>query len=78
MITMKPVDSALVKAWGYDYPNKILYLQLSKKDEIHLYHDVSVVVAGLFEDAPSKGKFFHQHIKGQFRFTVVGKVPLDG
>ena len=53
-----------VRYWK-DLPEKPLLIQFTKTG-YYTYYDVPIDVFEAFRDAPSKGKFFHNFIKGRY------------
>ena len=41
---------------------------------MYVYYEVPPTLYDQFMDAPSKGKFFHQNIKGKYDYDRLGKV----
>ena len=63
-----PVDSSAVAAWRYDAPTRTLFLRFHT-GTLYAYLHVPAAVAEAFEAAPSKGRFFADHIDPAFRYA---------
>jgi hypothetical protein len=70
MITMKPVESSAMKAWGYDPAQQVLAIQF-RVGKITHYQGVPQDVADAFEAAPSKGQAVGELLRGRYPTTVV-------
>ena len=72
---MQPVNSTAILAAGYDMDNSVMAVQFISNlmdDQTYFFRPVPLSVWEAFLEAPSKGKFFHEHIR-----TNIGN-PLDG
>jgi KTSC domain-containing protein len=72
-ITMTPIESSNIAATGYDADTRTLAVQF-KNGGLYHYHDVPAEIAGGFGEAESRGQFFQNAIRGQFKHT---KIPAD-
>ena len=62
---MIPVDSEAIRA--VDYRGGTLFIQFQSGDTIYSFPGVPYLLfLGLLR-APSKGDFYHQHIRGKYR-----------
>ena len=66
----QPVNSSNIDSVGYDPDKNILQIKF-KSGGIYNYHDVPKRIYTTMIAAPSKGKYFHQEIKGNFKFVKV-------
>ena len=65
---MKPVESSQIKAIGYDAAAKELHVEFNT-GALYSYADVSPSLWNEFDEAESKGSFFHKNIKkGGFEY----------
>lgn len=64
-ITMVPVESGAITAIGYDPQSKSLDVQFQSGDT-HRHEGVTPEQADAFYAAESKGKHYHQNIRGKF------------
>ena len=58
-------DSSQVAEYGYDPDRRLLVIEF-KSGGVYEYRGVPFDVFEGFIDAPSKGKFINQHIKGNY------------
>uniref|UniRef100_A0A6M3KZG1 Putative RNA binding domain protein n=1 Tax=viral metagenome TaxID=1070528 RepID=A0A6M3KZG1_9ZZZZ len=63
-IEMVPVDSSMIKAYGYDRNTGRLRVTFNN-DKTYEYYGIPQLVFKAFEQADSKGSFFHRNIKKQ-------------
>ena len=66
MPEMKPVDSAIIAAIGYNKESQDLYIRFNT-GRIYKYSEVPPELYQQFEEAESQGKFFHQHIRNTYQ-----------
>lgn len=66
----QPVQSSNIDSVGYDSEENILQIKF-KSGGIYNYHNVPKRIYTTLLAAPSKGKFFHQEIKGNFKYVKV-------
>ena len=66
------VESSNIASIGYDYPSQTLEVQFHSGG-IYQYPGVSAATYEAFMDAPSKGKYFHAHIKPHYEHTHMGR-----
>ena len=64
-VTMFSVDSTHITAIGYDDEQQALYIMFGP--HTYLYHGVPTDLWERFKAAESKGRFFREFIKGQYR-----------
>lgn len=64
-ITMVPVESGAITAIGYDLDGKMLDIQF-KSGETHRHEGVPPQEADAMHAAESKGKYYHQNIRGKY------------
>jgi hypothetical protein len=73
---MIPVKSTTLAAVAYDAPGQILHLQFHA-GATYRYCGVPLLIYRALMDAPSKGKQFHQTIRGRFPYTTVSQIHSD-
>ena len=66
------VVSSMITSIGYDPDTCILEVEFKSDGAIWHYHDFPEYLWYEFEAADSKGKFFHQNIRGKFNEVRVG------
>ena len=67
----KNVISSNLKSIGYDEESKVLEIEF-KSGGTYQYYSVPPQIFTNLSSAPSKGKFFHSHIKDVFSFKKIG------
>lgn len=65
-----PVLSTDLSHAKYDLDSGALRIRFHS-GEVYEYHDVPRHVYDVLLAAPSKGKYFHQNIKGKYEFTRI-------
>ena len=70
MTALKPVDSKMMQAWGYDPASRTLAVRFGPGKVYH-YADVPPEVEGHMRDAKSVGIAFALHVRGKFQHTIV-------
>lgn len=65
-IAMTSVESSLIDKIGYDAESKTLAVQMLNSSDTYLYKNVPPSVYDHFLEAPSKGAFFVESIKGKY------------
>ena len=65
-----PVESSNVSSIGYDAASNTLEVAFHN-GSVYQYADVPASVYHAFMEAPSKGRFVHQHLTNQFRYTKI-------
>ena len=66
------VESSMLTSIGYDKVNSILELEFKSNGQVWQYADFPETEWYEFEISPSKGKFFHARILGQYPENRVG------
>lgn len=66
---MVPVQSSAIKAIGYDWPKHTLLVEF-KSGGFYTYKGVSHSLYRELRTAESIGRFYHNHIKGNFPYEV--------
>lgn len=66
-IEMQSVQSSLVDKIGYDATAQTLVVQMHNSIDVYEYHNVPQFVFDQFLAADSKGRFFVENIKGQYK-----------
>lgn len=66
----KPVESSNIESVGYTPTGRTLEVEF-KSGGVYQYDDVPPKVHEEFVEAPSKGRFFAQNIKGHFECRKV-------
>jgi hypothetical protein len=67
------VESAAVAKVGYDEACELLRVEFCGRAIYHYFGVPAVVHQGLL-DAPSKGSYFNQAIRGRFSFCLVSEL----
>ncbi|MCC7206843.1 MAG: KTSC domain-containing protein [Anaerolineae bacterium] len=62
-----PVESTVIEAIGY---SRVLEIHF-ESGRIYQYYDVPDDIFDAMLNAPSKGKFFNQNIRGKFRYREI-------
>lgn len=70
MIAMKEVESAAMKAWGYDPAQQVLAIQFRPGKVTH-YQGVPQDVADAFEASPSKGRAVGELLRNRYPTSAV-------
>ncbi|MDD2240921.1 MAG: KTSC domain-containing protein [Kiritimatiellae bacterium] len=65
-IDMQSVTSSLIDKIGYDAETQTLVVQMNNSLDVYQYQNVSQSVFDKFLAADSKGRYFVDHIKGQY------------
>lgn len=65
---MKPVDSSLLSAVGYDTQTKTLAVQFVNNSDTYYYNEVPEELLQQLLKSDSKGAFYVKNIKGKFKF----------
>ena len=77
-VRLNPVESSWIKAVGYQPEQKVLYVMTkdtgTSLERIYPYFGVDALTQARFLNAPSKGAFYNQHIRGQFKYDGEGRV----
>ena len=74
-IQMQPVESSAILAAGYDQDANVLAVQFVSHlmdGMTYMFRPVPQEVWEAFLEAPSKGKFFHEHIRSNIGPTIDG------
>jgi KTSC domain len=64
------VESSCIKALSFNGTDCILSIRFNS-GSIYEYDGVSLILFDSFLDAPSKGRFFNQHIKENYRYRFI-------
>ena len=67
-IEMIPCESSNVEGYGYNPSQKELWVAF-KNNRVYRYDKVPHETVNGLHEAPSKGKYLNQHIKGKFEET---------
>lgn len=62
------VESSNIARWRYDPETRVLEMQFVTGDATYSYDDVPMDVAEGLQSAASIGSYFHNNIKGRYRF----------
>ena len=77
-VRLNPVESSWIKAVGYQPEQKVLYVMTkdtgTSLERIYPYFGVDALTQARFLNARSKGAFYNQHIRGQFKYDGEGRV----
>jgi hypothetical protein len=63
--TMDAVDSSNIEAIGYNAESRELHVQF-KGGSVYIHEEFPPSLAAEFKASPSKGSFYHAHIKNRF------------
>lgn len=76
IIERKKVESSQIESIGYSPEDEIVEVEFKGKTRhsIYRYYKVDVATAEGFLNAPSKGTFLGQRIKGKFNFEKVDEI----
>ena len=66
-VTMDAVDSSNVMAIGYDAEAGEMHVQF-RGGSTYIYENVPPDLSEEFKASPSKGSFYHERVKSQFKF----------
>lgn len=66
-IEMQSVTSSLIDKIGYDAEAQTMVVQMNNSLDVYEYHNVSQSVFDAFLAADSKGRYFVENIKGQYK-----------
>ena len=72
---MIPVISSNVVSIGYKDKNKELFVTF--KNGSYVYTEVPKTEFEGLLNAPSKGKYIHQHIKGYYPYSRIDAIPAN-
>ncbi len=64
------VESTTLATVAYEEAQELLQLEFCSR-AIYLYFGVPAAVHQALLDAPSKGRYFNQTIRGQFRYCLI-------
>jgi hypothetical protein len=64
------VESSCIEAFAYNGTDSILSIRFNS-GSIYEYDGVSLILFDSFLEAPSKGRFFNQHIKEHYRYRFI-------
>jgi len=64
-ISMLPVESTMASAMGYDEEQQILQIQFNS-GSVYQYSEVEIETWKRLQVCDSKGRFFHQEIRGHY------------
>ena len=70
------VESTTLATIAYDEALELLQLEF-RSEAIYQYFAVPAAVYLAFLDAPSKGRYFNQVIRGCFRYALVVKLDAE-
>jgi hypothetical protein len=60
------VDSSVIESIGYDKKDSILAIVFKTNPKVYLYKDVDAELFVDFLNSDSKGRFYSEHLRGQF------------
>lgn len=66
-VEQHPVESTVIEAIGY---SRVLEIRF-ESGQVYQYYDVPDDIFDAMLNAPSKGKFFNQNIRGKFRYREI-------
>lgn len=73
---MHPLSSSVIKAVGYDYATKDLYIEFYNGTN-YAYHQVPQTTYHELLEAESAGQFFNKHIKPNYKFSTVQEGQIE-
>jgi hypothetical protein len=76
MMRIKAVESTTLATIAYDEALELLQLEF-RSQAIYQYFGVPVAMYIAFLDAPSKGRYFNQVIRGRFPYALVVELNID-
>jgi hypothetical protein len=76
MMLINAVESTTLATIAYDEALELLQLEF-RSEAIYQYFGVPVAVYIAFLDAPSKGRYFNQVIRGRFPYALVVKLDAE-
>lgn len=65
---MEVVDSTSIEAIGYEAGTKSIHVRFLDSGETYVYSPVEQQVFDAFRNAPSKGGFVNQELKGRYSY----------
>lgn len=71
MTPLKPVQSTMIAAHGYDAASRTLAVHFHKGTHVHHFMDVPPEVAAGLDSAESIGRYFNANVRGKFEHTLV-------
>jgi len=71
-----PVDSSLIRAIGYDFPNSVLEVELVANERIYHYFDVPLSIYNELMATDSKGPYFNESIRDLYPFEEIDSWSL--
>jgi len=75
-VKITPIESSTLASVGYDESSDLLQVEFRSR-AVYRYFAVPAAVHEALLAATSKGSYFNQAIRGQYRFVRVGR-PADG
>ena len=66
-----PIDSSLIRAIAYDFPNSLLEVELLPSRRIYRYFDVPMSIYSELMAADSKGQYFNESIRDLYPFEEI-------
>ena len=63
-----PIDSSLIRAIGYDFPNSVLEVELLPSGRVYRYFDVPLSIYNELMASDSKGSYFNESIRDLYPF----------
>lgn len=69
-----PLESKMFLSAAYDTSKQTLYLRFRKTGDVYRYFDVPAESYQAFLAAESKGRFFLDHIRHDFRYERMAKL----
>ena len=70
LLLEKPVESTWISNLTHNRPNKVLTMRLSNGKTFSI-PGISRTTFEQWTRTPSKGQFFHQHIKGRYKVNRI-------
>lgn len=76
MIELKPVDSTMLAAMGYDPAQRVLAIKFrGANDTVYHYKDVPAETWDALQSAPSLGRGYGALIRGKFEAEKIAAEP---
>ena len=70
-VEMQPVQSGNIESAGYDPATRAAHFRFKTGGPTYVFENVPPEVAEEFAKSTSKGSYFHQRIKNQFKFQKI-------
>jgi lysyl-tRNA synthetase class 2 len=64
----KDPESALIYKWAYIRRTREFLVRFWNSDALYVYKGVALEIINEFVDAPSRGRYFNNHVKESYRY----------